>query len=158
MCQGFFLARIESTREGTSSVRLIDLKVLPPPTVQIDGLADQRCEEPQAFTFKPGQWIDTYIPHLPKPGGFSFVSTPKTFQDDGIASLAIQRTDNPPSKWLCEDDIIGKLVMIRVGGNFTFPPSSPSPALKNIQCVQFVAGGVGIKYLLAKLSLIWSFN
>jgi len=127
-------------------VRLINLKVLPPPNSQIDGLPDQQCEDPRLFTFKPGQWIDTYVPHLPKPGGFSFVSTPNAFQNTGKISLAIQNTDNPPSKWLWQDNIVGKDLMIRVGGNFTFPPSSPSPALDNIRNLQFIAGGVGIKY------------
>jgi hypothetical protein len=149
--QGFFLTRVESTQAGTSSVRLIDLRVLPPPSDPIDGLPNRRYEEPQSFTFTPGQWIDTYIPHLHKPGGFSFVSTPKTFRNGGIASLAIQRTDNPPSKWFWRDDIIGKPVAIRVGGNFTFPPSSPSPPLENVQYVQFVAGGVGIKYCAGEI-------
>lgn len=144
--QGFFLTRIDGVRAGTPSVRLIDLKIIPPPNSPIDGLPDHRCEKPQSFTFKPGQWIDTYVPHLPKPGGFSFVSTPKAFLENGLASLAIQNTENPPSKWLWQDNIIGKFVMIRVGGSFTFPPSPPSPSLHDLDYVQFVAGGVGIKY------------
>ena len=144
--QGFFCTRIEAVREGTYAVRLIDLKVIVPPNGPIHCLPDHRCEKPQLFAFKPGQWIDTYVPHLPMPGGFSFVSTPKSFRDNGLASLAIQNTTNPPSKWLWQDNIIGKPVMIRVGGNFTFPPSPPSPSLRDIDYVQFIAGGVGIKY------------
>ena len=143
--QGFFLTRIAGIRVGTPSVRLIDLKLIRPPDRQVDCLPYHRCEEPQLFTFKPGQWIDTYVPNLPNPGGFSFVSTPKTFLDSGLASLAIQNTDNPPSKWFWQDGIIGQYVMIRVGGNFTFPPSPPSPSLDEIHYLQFIAGGVGIK-------------
>jgi hypothetical protein len=127
--------------------------ILPPPSHQIDGLPDQRCETRQLFTFKPGQWIDTYVPQLAKPGGFSFVSTPKTFNDFGIASLAIQKTDNPPSQWLWRDDILGKFIMIRVGGNFTFPPSHPLVDLGTIDHVQFIAGGVGIKYSIQAIML-----
>jgi len=114
----------------------------------MDGLPDHQYEEPELFTFRPGQWIDTYVPNLPKPGGFSFVSTPKFFHDSGKVSLAIQNTDNPPSKWLWQDNIIGQHVMIRVGGNFTFPPSSPSPSLDSLEYMQFVAGGVGVKYCI----------
>jgi hypothetical protein len=134
--------------QATPTVRLIDLKVLARSSHHIDGLPEHRCEEPHLFTFKPGQWIDTYVPHLLKPGGFSFISTPKEFLDRGTASLAIQRTDNPPSTWLWQDNIVGQNAMIRVGGNFTFPPSSPSPKLDEINHLQFVAGGVGIKYRL----------
>ena len=156
--QGFFLTRIDGVREGTPSVRLIDLKIITPPKIPVDGLPDHHCDNPQLFTFKPGQWIDTYVPHLPKPGGFSFVSTPKAFIDNGLVSLAIQNTENPPSKWLWQDNIIGKPVMIRVGGNFTFPPSPPSPSLQDIDYVLFIAGGVGIKYdiscVVAKLQSI----
>jgi ferredoxin-NADP reductase len=36
--------------------------------------------------------------------------------------------------------------MIRVGGNFTFPPLGPAPPLANVKSIQFIAGGVGIKY------------
>lgn len=144
--QRFFLSRIDGVGEGTHSVRLIDLKIITPPKTPIEGLPDYRCEQPQLFAFQPGQWIDTYVPHLPKPGGFSFVSTPNAFLDNGLVSLAIQNTENPPSKWLWQDNIIGKLVIIRVGGNFTFPPSPPSPSLEDIDYLQFVAGGVGIKY------------
>lgn len=35
--------------------------------------------------------------------------------------------------------------MIRVGGNFTFPPTNPRLNLEEINHVQFIAGGVGIK-------------
>jgi hypothetical protein len=129
-------------------VRLIDLKLLPPPPHPIDGLPNYPCEDPRLFTFNPGQWIDTYVPYLTKPGGFSFVSTPKHFYDTGIASLAIQNTDNPPSKWLWGDNIIGQHIMIRVGGDFTLPPSSSTPKLGDIKYLQFIAGGVGIKYFI----------
>lgn len=140
------MTRIEHFAQATQSVRLIDLRILQPPIHQVEGLPNHHCEDASSFTFTPGQWIDTYVPHLPKPGGFSFVSTPRTFSHKGIASLAIQNTDNPPSKWLWQDGIVGQYVLIRVGGNFTFPPQPPAPELADIRCLQFIAGGVGIKY------------
>lgn len=146
------MTQIESVTQATPSVRLIDLRILPPPPHHFDGLPKHQCEDPMSFTFKPGQWIDTYVPHIPKPGGFSFVSTPKTFHDKGLASLAIQTTDNPPSKWLWQDNIISQYLVIRVGGNFTFPPHPPAPELANIRCLQFIAGGVGIKYSTLKIN------
>jgi hypothetical protein len=143
--QGYFLTTIESVRTATPSVRLIDLKVVPATSQHIEGLPNHQCEDPSSFTFKPGQWIDTYVPHLAKPGGFSFVSTPQTFFHTGTTSLAIQKTENPPSKWLWGENTLGKHIMIRVGGNFTFPPTNPALILEEINYVQFIAGGVGIK-------------
>ena len=140
------MTQIETVRQATPSVRLIDLRVIPPRAHRLEGLPKHHCEDPKSFTFKPGQWIDTYVPHLPKPGGFSFISTPKTFHDNGTASLAIQTTDNPPSKWLWQENIVGQYLIIRVGGNFTFPPQLPAPELGSIRFLQFIAGGVGIKY------------
>jgi hypothetical protein len=152
--KGFFLTQIESFRQCSPSVRLIQLKILPPSPKSIEGLPDYPCEQPHLFTFLPGQWIDIYVPHLPKPGGFSFVSTPKYFRSRGLATLAIQLTENPPSKWLWRDDIIGQNLMIRVGGNFTFPPTGISPDLTQVDNLQFVAGGVGIKFVPFPSSLI----
>lgn len=126
-------------------MRLIDLKLLPPPLHPIEGLPDHQCETPESFVFQPGQWIDTYVPRLTKPGGFSFVSSPKTFHDRGIARLAIQYTDNPPAKWLWRDDVLGKHIIMKVGGNFTFPPSHPPVDLDQVEYVQFIAAGVGVK-------------
>jgi len=141
------LTQIESVRQATPSVRLIDLRIITPRSAHhLQGLPKHNCVDPKSFTFKPGQWIDTYVPHLPKPGGFSFISTPITFTNSGTASLAIQSTDNPPSKWLWQEDIVGQYLIIRVGGNFTFPPQPPAPELGSIRCLQFIAGGVGIKY------------
>jgi hypothetical protein len=145
----YFLARIENTQQETPSVRLVHLKILPQPTISMFGLPDFSCADPCLFDFKSGQWIDTYLPHLPKPGGFSFVSTAKKFRETGIVSLAIQLTDNPASKWLWQEDIAGKYMMSRVGGNFTFPPTGFAPLLNDVKYVQFIAGGIGIKYFIA---------
>jgi ferredoxin-NADP reductase len=119
---------------------------MPPVPHKIDGLPDRPCGEPHSFTFLPGQWLDTYVPHLAKPGGFSLVSSPQQFKDYGTFCLAIQQTDNPPSMWLWQDDILGQYLMIKVGGNFTFPPSHPAVDLAQVDYIQFIAGGVGIKY------------
>ena len=43
--------------------------------------------------------------------------------------------------------------MIRVGGNFTFPPSLQPPELRQADYLQFVAGGVGIKFGATATSL-----
>jgi hypothetical protein len=152
--QGFFLTQIESFRQCSPSVRLIQLKIVPSTSKSIEGLPDHPCEQPHLFRFLPGQWIDTYVPHLPKPGGFSFVSTPKYFRTRGLATLAIQLTENPPSKWLWRDDIAGQNLMVRVGGNFTFPPTGISPDLTQVDHLQFVAGGVGVKFVPVQASLI----
>jgi hypothetical protein len=144
--QGFFLTRIVGAREATRSVRLIDLEVLKGRAETLEGLPNCTTEDPRLFTFKPGQWLDTYVPFLAKPGGFSLISTPREFTTKGTISLAIQNTDNPPSKFLWCKDVVGQYVIIRVGGDFTFPPSLAPCNLEEIEYLQFIAGGVGIKY------------
>ena len=146
LAQGFFLTRIARVSEATRYVRLVDLKLVPGGVEALEGLPSHATEDPDLFTFKSGQWLDTYVPFLPKPGGFSLVSTPKEYAKNRTISLAIQKTDNAPSKWLCGKDVVGKYVIIRVGGDFTFPPSSPPCNLEQIDYLQFIAGGVGIKY------------
>ena len=106
--------------------------------------------------FRPGQWLDVYIRGLPHAGGFTITSTPQNAkpsaeptQKDGYLELAIQKSPrNPPAAWLWrpEAEILGSDLLVRVGGNFFWPP--PGIDVQSIKRVIFVAGGVGIKYIL----------
>ncbi|MCJ1259047.1 hypothetical protein MMC24_006882 [Lignoscripta atroalba] len=103
--------------------------------------------------FLPGQWLDVFIRGLSEAGGFTITSTPKdaepsrtTPRNDGYLELAIQKSPkNPPAAWLwrSEEEILGKDLLVRVGGSFVWPP--PGVDIKTIQRIAFVAGGVGIK-------------
>ncbi|KAF7879191.1 hypothetical protein EAF04_000389 [Stromatinia cepivora] len=113
------------------------------------------------LTWKPGQWIDLYLPGIEKPGGFSITnippstssSSPTSFHsqtssrnknevEEAIIELAIQK----PTKqekiseqvfWLFQppSSILNQEVKVRIGGSFTLPPSFPffssSPSSSN---------------------------
>ena len=106
--------------------------------------------------FRPGQWLDVHIPGLPQAGGFTITSTPLEAQPtgnptprDGFLELAIQKSPrNPPAAWLWrpESEIIRSELLVRVGGSFVWPPQGID--MQSINRVVFVAGGVGIKYVL----------
>lgn len=94
--------------------------------------------------------MDLHIPHLDRPGGFTITSIPTEAEPtplrDGYLELAIQDSpQNPPAAWLWqpEQDILGKDLLVRVGGSFVWPP--PRLAVNSVKKVVFVAGGVGIK-------------
>lgn len=60
--------------------------------------------------------------------------------------LAVQESpSNPSAAWLWrpKEEILGKELNIRVGGNFVWPPAGID--LDSIKNVVFIAGGVGIK-------------
>lgn len=91
-----------------------------------------------------------FIPGLDKAGGFTITSTPSEGKPrpDRAAyyELAIQRSANPPAKWLWkpENGILGSKLVVRAGGSFVWPP--PRLDATKIDQVVLVAGGVGIKY------------
>ncbi|KPM43574.1 hypothetical protein AK830_g3019 [Neonectria ditissima] len=109
-----------------------------------------------AVQFSPGQWLDTYVPGIAKPGGFTITSPPSAAaQADPYFELAVQESpDNPPAAWLWRpaEDILGSELRVRVGGSFVFPPAGRRAA--GLRRVVFVAGGVGINPLMGMMSAI----
>ncbi|KAF7547829.1 hypothetical protein G7Z17_g7461 [Cylindrodendrum hubeiense] len=108
-------------------------------------------------SFSPGQWLDTYVPGLAKPGGFTLTSPPSTAAttESPYFELAIQESpENPPAAWLWRpaQEILGSNLSVRVGGSFVFPPAGRAPA--EIRRAVFVAGGVGINPLMSMMSYI----
>lgn len=103
-----------------------------------------------SIAFSPGQWLDTYIPGIPKAGGFTITSTPREARPSTHSApyleLAIQKSRNPPAQWLWqpEQDILGSRLAVRVGGSFIWPP--PQLETSRINRLVLIAGGVGIKY------------
>lgn len=94
--------------------------------------------------FRPGQWIDLFLPGLQKPGGFTITSSPpppprstlpRTSSSSSHSSsphqtnnleLAVQKSpQNPAAAWLWRDsssEIMRAELGVRVGGSFTWPP------------------------------------
>ncbi|KAI9656573.1 MAG: hypothetical protein M1821_004780 [Bathelium mastoideum] len=139
------LSRIDSINE---SVRLLRLSIL-----------DRR----RGVKFLPGQWLDTFIPGLPKAGGFTITSIPRDVEpivedvEDATGrpylELAVQRSPkNPPAAWLWRpsDEILGARLVVRVGGSFVYPPLGVPPQF--VKRLVFIAAGVGINPLISILS------
>ncbi|TFB00147.1 Oxidoreductase NAD-binding domain-containing protein 1 [Trichoderma ghanense] len=149
------LERIEQVNER---VRLFRLRLLSGPA-----------------KFLPGQWLDTYIPGVPKAGGFTITSAPSSSSSTSSSSeppyfeLAVQESpENEPAAWLWRPagEILGERLRVRVGGRFVFPPlvkeKDASAAVdvggenfgRGLGKVVFVAGGVGVNPLVSMLSYI----
>ena len=107
--------------------------------------------------FSPGQWLDTFIPDIPKAGGFTITSTPSeakpTNNSPAYLELAVQKSSNPPAQWLWrpQDEILGQKLAVRVGGSFTWPPTHLN--FPEIDRLVLIAGGVGIKYVRVRVLL-----
>ncbi|KAF4462026.1 Oxidoreductase NAD-binding domain-containing 1 [Fusarium albosuccineum] len=135
------------------------------PTVKL-GRIDQVNERIRLFRlmlesgpvkFSAGQWLDTYVPDMAKPGGFTITSPPSTASNPSSPyfELAVQESpENPPAAWLWQSpsEILGSKLRVRVGGSFVFPPRDVS--LSEIRRVVFVAGGVGINPLASMMGRI----
>ncbi|KAL7806102.1 hypothetical protein V8C44DRAFT_351847 [Trichoderma aethiopicum] len=152
--------RLERIEQVNERVRLFRLRLLSGPV-----------------NFLPGQWLDTYIPGVPKAGGFTITSAPSSSSPSSSPSsseppyfeLAVQESpENEPAAWLWrpKDEILGERLRVRVGGRFVFPPLI-APWVKEedasagggdvgngLKRVVFVAGGVGVNPLASMLSYI----
>lgn len=110
--------------------------------------------------FLPGQWLDTYVPDVPEPGGFTITSAPSAAaprdgQPPPYLEVAVQESPgNAAAAWLWRPAgrIVGSTLRVRVGGSFVFPP--PHGSLDGIRRVVFVAGGAGVNPLVSMLSCI----
>eukprot|EP00117_Sycon_ciliatum_P003237 scpid55127/ scgid8122/ Oxidoreductase NAD-binding domain-containing protein 1 len=74
------------------------------------------------FTFRPGQWVDVFIPGVDVVGGFSLCSSPKQLTSSGTFELAVKASPHPPARWMSETAKSGDVIDVRVGGDFFFPP------------------------------------
>lgn len=109
--------------------------------------------------FLPGQWLDVFVPGIPKPGGFTITSPPSkawraTCTDTPPhLELAIQNSpENIVASWLWQptDKILQSEIWIRVGGSFVWPPPGLIPT--TLRKLVFIAGGVGINPLMSIVS------
>jgi NAD(P)H-flavin reductase len=122
------------------------------PTIRLFRL--KPLEENHPISFKPGQWLDVYVPGIPKAGGFTITSPPSILTSSSpYLELAVQESpSNPPAAWLWKpkEEILGQELGVRVGGSFYWPPE----ALKEgrVGRAVFVAGGVGINPLMSIIS------
>ena len=92
-------ARIVARRAATPTVTVLGLEV-----------------EDAAFRFRPGQWVDFFVPQKDFVGGFSLCSPP-----DAVPSLtlAVKRSTHAPAAWVTNEAAVGDVVEVRVGGDAT---------------------------------------
>ena len=129
----------------------------PHPTIHQTTQQNKPNTHPQ---FLPGQWLDTFIPGIPKAGGFTITSAPSTAAPSknppspGHIELAIQKSSNPPAQYfhLPQESILNKPLLIRVGGSFTYPPPTLPIPTTSINRLVLIAGGVGINPLISIFS------
>lgn len=94
------------------------------------------------FTFRAGNWVDFFIPGLPKVGGYSMCSAPVELPK---LRLAVKRSTHPPAAW-CHSEAAapGADVQLKAGGQFCWDPARDGPATEHLL---LVAGGIGINPL-----------
>lgn len=100
--------------------------------------------EDRGFTFKPGQWVDFFIPGLSTVGGFSICSSPKDLHEKSIIELGVKYSEHPPAFWIHNKCHVGSKVHMRVGGNFYYDPML---GVDQIPDLLLIAGGVGVNPL-----------
>ncbi|OLN97281.1 Oxidoreductase NAD-binding domain-containing protein 1 [Colletotrichum chlorophyti] len=109
-----------------------------------------------SIKFLPGQWLDTFVPTVSKPGGFTLTSPPSAATSLGpYLELAVQKSPtNPPAAWLWSQPLTTTAarpeLRVRVGGSFVWPPRGTD--LAALRRVVLVAGGVGVNPLVSILA------
>lgn len=70
----------------------------------------------------------------------------------------MQKSANPPARWFwrAEEDVLGKEIVVRVGGSFVWPPAHLDPS--RIDRLVLVAGGVGCNPLISIVSHLVSIH
>lgn len=150
--RGIHQVTLSSVKQINPRIRLIQLSI---------------TDRKRGIDFLAGQWLDTFIPGLPKAGGFTITSTPSQalpysqqapFQHQDtrpspFLELAIQKSpNNPPAAYLWRpmNEIIGTQLLVRVGGGFVWPPTTVDHS--NVKTLVLIAGGVGINPLISIIS------
>ncbi|KAK1659246.1 NADH-cytochrome b-5 reductase [Colletotrichum godetiae] len=129
-------------------------------------------KEGSRIEFLPGQWLDTYVPGVPKAGGFTLTSSPSKaiLPSSAYLELAVQKSPmNPAAAWLWDQPVDevedeGKddgavtqrekkpEIQVRVGGSFVWPPPGGEVDLGSLRRIVFIAGGVGVNPLMSIVS------
>lgn len=112
-----------------------------------------------AVSFKPGQWVDFFIPDDPVVGGYSITSTPDVLRATNRLELVVKKSEHPPAKWIHSNACsVGAQVDVSVGGSFYYDDDtsrsieSDSSGRKEVAAnlpdsperrVLLIAGGIG---------------
>lgn len=99
------------------------------------------------FAFKPGQWVDFFLPNSDTLSGYSICSTPAQLKAEGTIELAVKISDHPVATWVHEQCVQGSEVRVQAGGDFFYDPDVAAGELE--RDVLLLAGGVGINPLVS---------
>ncbi|XP_064096422.1 oxidoreductase NAD-binding domain-containing protein 1-like [Macrobrachium nipponense] len=105
-----------------------------------------RIDDPR-FDFRPGQWVDLFVPGIETIGGYSMYSSPKHLTELRTIDLALKYSDWPPTLWMHEQCKVNSKVEVRVGGNIYYDPAAAAGGQEGTHDLLLVAGGVGINPL-----------
>ncbi|XP_031568132.1 oxidoreductase NAD-binding domain-containing protein 1-like [Actinia tenebrosa] len=134
--QNVFSAEVTKINPLSKSVKQLNLKIID-----------------KSFYFKPGQWVDFFIPGLSTVGGFSICSSPKCLQQNKQLTLAVKYSTHPPAHWVHTQCKTGDKVQIRVGGDFYLDLSKPYGD-QSREDILLIAGGVGINPLWSMMQYV----
>ncbi|KAK7109825.1 oxidoreductase NAD-binding domain-containing protein 1-like isoform X3 [Littorina saxatilis] len=131
-------ATVVEVKDISNSVKMMSLRI-----------------ENEDFSFKAGQWVDTFIPGLDTVGGFSMCSSPGLLQTQRILMLAIKFAKHPPAFWVHTKCKSGDTLLLRAGGDFYLDPQAGE---ENPSDVLLIAGGVGINPLYSMIQHLADLN
>ena len=101
--------------------------------------------ENKEVTFKPGQWVDFFIPGVSTTGGFSMCSSPTMLEREQTLDLAVKYSTHPPAHWVHHNCVDGTPVSLQVGGNFSYEMNAQNLG----DNILLIAAGVGINPILS---------
>lgn len=113
------------------------------------------------INFKPGQWLDVFVPGIEKPGRFTITTSPSKLPRNSTRApyhldLAVRFAEsNPVITWLWEPtaEVLRSKLQVRVGGSFVWDDRIEAIVAKN-GMVLMVAGGLGINPLMSMISFL----
>ncbi|XP_029640270.1 oxidoreductase NAD-binding domain-containing protein 1 isoform X1 [Octopus sinensis] len=106
------------------------------------------------MSFKAGQWLDLMIPNISRIGGYSMVSSPVSFEKDGILQLAVKFSDHAPTYWVHKQCAVGNTVSISFGGEVFYDPKPEDSS----QDLLLIGGGIGVNPLCSIMNRVADFN
>ena len=137
------LTALQSRDPDILSAQIVEIQHLSP-TVKSFTL---KVPTKKLSSYRPGQWIDLFIPSVDMVGGFSMYGPPSRLEKEQILDLAVKYSEWPPANWLHTSASVGAQVAVRIGGDFYYE----QPDDEGDHQVLLLAGGVGINPLASIL-------
>ena len=138
------LTALQSRDPDILSAQIVEIQQLSPTVKSFTLKVQQKDDEERnasSSSYRPGQWLDLFIPSVDMVGGFSMYGPPSRLEKDQILDLAVKYSEWPPANWLHTSASVGAQVAVRIGGDFYYEQPDDDHQ------VLLLAGGVGINPL-----------